>query len=177
MDGRELRAAAWGFALAEVDRGVREETGENAGERIDQYRLNADPPILVPVSWCALTVQYVTDQVCRAAGAHNPLDEVKQEALVQSYYMWATESGRLISRELAAPGDLILFWNLGKSQVPRWDHMGMVGAREDEAQRLVTLEGNTSPPRSLGASQREGDGFYRKVRDLERYRTCFARWI
>ena len=64
---------------------------------------------------------------------------------------------RLIGRDQARPGDLVVFnWDGG---VP--DHMGRLIAKKD-SNTILTVEGNTSP--SAAGSQNNGDGVYMRIR-------------
>ena len=81
-----IQLVTLGVLAGEVDHDVREEGGNNMGPRMKRYRENADPPIGIAVPWCALLVQYASDVAARALGIANPLDAVRQEALVQSYF-------------------------------------------------------------------------------------------
>lgn len=160
-----LPSAALGFALAELDHAVRED-GWNDGPRVRQYLTNVSPPINVTAPWCAAFVQYCSDMPARQVGVANPLDEVKLEALVQSYVNWAREGSRIV--DTPAPGDLAAF-RFGGSD--RWNHIGFVIHPPDPDGVLWTVEGNTG-----GADQREGEGVWRKARRLLKQPTCFIRW-
>lgn len=156
-----------GVALAEVDHGVREEGGNNTGPRIRQYLANTTPPIHVAAPWCAAFVQYVADVACRLLDVPNPLDSVKLEAYVQSYYNWAVEHSALVGPEEAQAGDLVLYDFRGK----RWDHIGILLSPVD-MDAFRTVEGNTSD-----SSQRDGDAAAIKGRRTDAdYPVCFVRW-
>lgn len=163
-----IRAATLGFAIAEVDHGVREEGGNNRGPRVDDYLANTDPPIHTAAPWCAAFVQYVSDVVCNFLGAGNPLDMVRLEAYVQSYYDWASEGGKLVAPDAAEPGDLVLFSFGGE----RYDHVGFLLAVPNADGTFPTIEGNTGD-----RSARDGDGVFRKIRThLGSYGVRFVRW-
>jgi hypothetical protein len=164
-----LRAAALGVALCEAQRRVREEGGNNLGPRIREYAENADPPIHVAAAWCALLMQFVADVAAAGMEVVNPLDEVKLEALVQSYFNWASERGLIVTASEAEAGDLALFRFHGE----RYDHIGMVRGpmREVGGRRLIpTVEGNTND-----GGSRDGDGVYLKIREVND-RVIFVRW-
>lgn len=161
-----LRAVALGVAIAQVDHGVREEGGNNRGAWIKRYLANCDPPLPEGNPWCAAAVQYVADCAARAMHSLNPLDGVRLEAYVQSYYDWAKPLGLLVESDEALPGDLILFNFHGA----RWDHIGLVL----EAPRngvVRTVEGNTGAD-----GGRDGDGYHFKARTVVPGRTAFIRW-
>lgn len=160
----ELRSASLGFALAEFDHGVVE-SAENTGERIRQYHENVDPPIPTAAPWCAMWLQYVTDVPAEHLRAYNPFNEVRQEALVQSYVDWATEEGLVVPPWKVRAGDIVAF---EFSEAGRWNHIGMVSVAPTNHGQFETLEGNTSPGVGVteAEAEREGDGVYWKIREL-----------
>jgi hypothetical protein len=160
-----IQAVALGAALAEADHKVREAGGNNRGPRIREYLKNVGFAEGAP--WCAAFVQYCADVAARGLGVVNPLDDVVQEALVQSYY--DRLQGSEIAAEFVKPGDLALFKFSGSE---RWNHIGFV-AQPPRADRTTfwTVEGNTGD-----VDQRDGDGVYLKPRDMSQYPTCFIAW-
>lgn len=160
----DLQAVAVGFALAEVDHQVREVGGNNMGPRVRQYLGNCDPPIGSAAPWCAAWVQYITDRAAKGVSQTNPLDGVALEALVQSYWNWGHDNGRLVT--IPKLGDLVCFNFHGK----RWDHIGIYLAAGPSTQ-FKTIEGNTGDD-----GGRDGDGVYLKIRDTSRYPTALIRW-
>lgn len=189
-----LRTFAAGYALGEYGRNVREE-GPNWSPRIAEYAANLTPPWhITPTSgqpWCAMVIQFVTDEACRLAELENPLDGVELEALVQSYADWADARAReeaeredaeagYIARIINVPaalvemGDLVLY--RFSSGPPRWNHIGMVidppGTLEGGRNLFRAFEGNTG---SQGG--RDGDGVYIKRRSIDApYPIRFVRW-
>lgn len=151
---------ALGRALGDAKHAVGEELGPNDGVWIRKYRANAEPPIPVACPWCALAVQAWWDDAARLLKMLNPLDAVKQEALVQSYFNWAQESGKLVNLIDAGPGDLVIF-KFSSSQT--YNHIELLAWKGNNA--LRTVGGNTSPGvgQTTEEKQREGDGVY--VRD------------
>jgi len=165
-----IRLVTLGVLAGEVDHDVREEGGNNMGPRMQRYRENADPPVGVAVPWCALLIQYASDVAARALGISNPLDAVRQEALVLSYY--EELRNQEVDRQAAEVGDLVLF-KFGSSSRP-WDHIGLIrippGVLTDEG--FQTIEGNTSDD-----SERDGDAVAYKHRELDAgYPACFLTW-
>jgi hypothetical protein len=162
-----------GIALGDVDHGVIEEGGPNAGPRVRAYLRHCDPPLNVAAPWCAAFVQYVSDVAAEALDIYNPLNGVKLEAYVQSYHEWAKAHARIVDVAQAQSGDLILYSFGGK----RWDHVGIV-LRALSGGKIAAVEGNTSP--GVGASaverEREGDGVYIKVRTIGRQDIEIVRW-
>lgn len=163
-----IRAVALGVALCDADHRVREVGGNNRGPRIRQYLENADPPITVDAPWCAAAVQYWSDVAARGLGVPNPLDLVRLEALVQSYFdqLRADE----VLRQDVRPGDLVLY-KFGASG--RWDHIGLVAQPpKGGARTFWSVEGNTSDE-----SPADGDGVFLKPREIDAgYPVCFLTW-
>lgn len=163
-----IRLVTLGVLAGEVDHDVREEGGNNMGPRMTRYRENADPPIGFGVPWCALLIQYGSDVAARVLGMLNPLDAVRQEALVQSYYE-ELRHNELRSSEVE-PGDLALF-KFGSSE-RAWDHIGIVSVPPAAGDHFQTIEGNTSDD-----SERDGDAVAYKERQLDAgYPVTFLTW-
>lgn len=161
-----LPHATLGFAIAEHDHDVREEGGNNRGERVRKYLANTDPPINTAAPWCAAWIQYISDVTAQALGLTNPLDEVRLEALVQSYVDWAEAADRTVL--VPEPGDLVAF-RFGR--VSRWNHIGILARVPDSHGMFWSVEGNTGD-----VNQRDGDGVYLKPRFMERQPVTFIRW-
>lgn len=167
----KLSLVALGFLASEADNKVREIGGNNLGPRIRRYAANADPPMKEGVPWCALLIQTAWDVAARTLGVPNPLDAVKLEALVQSYFdaFKAEVLGAAVRPE---PGDLVLF-KFPRDGKPSetWNHIGMVAqVPNHDPAMLWAIEGNTSD-----VDQRDGDGVYFKPRDRRKQETCFIR--
>ncbi len=163
----EIRLVTLGVLAGEIDHDVREEGGNNMGPRMLRYRENADPPIGVAVAWCALLIQYGSDVAARVLGISNPLDAVRQEALVQSYFDELRDDE--IEPFEVEPGDLALF-KFGSSD-RAWDHIGIVSRVPAAGDHFQTIEGNTSDD-----SERDGDAVAYKDRRLDRYPVTFLTW-
>ena len=163
-----IRLVTLGVLACEIDHGVREEGGNNLGPRMLRYRENADPPIGIAVPWCALLIQYASDVAALALGIPNPLDDVRQEALVQSYFEELADFE--IRGESVEVGDLALF-KFGSSE-RAWDHIGLVARAPDGVNEFRTIEGNTSDD-----SERDGDAVAYKTRVLDgSYPVTFLTW-
>jgi hypothetical protein len=164
-----IRLVTLGVLAGEVDHDVREEGGNNMGPRMARYRENADPPIGIAVPWCALLIQYASDVAARALGIQNPLDAVRQEALVQSYFEELQDQE--VFRGAAEAGDLVLF-KFGSSSRP-WDHIGLLAVPPVALPGVFkTIEGNTSDD-----SERDGDAVAFKTRRLDAgYPVTFLTW-
>jgi len=166
-----IQLVTLGFASAEVSHKVREVGGNNLGPRIKQYAANADPPMKEGLAWCALFVQFSSDGGAKTLGVKNPLDDVKQEALVQSYYDHL--QGSQVDPANVQPGDLVLFKfpRAGKPS-ETWNHIGFVAQPPKVGvSTFWTIEGNTGD-----VDQRDGDGVYFKPRTLTKQPTCFIAW-
>lgn len=163
-----IRAVALGVAACDADHRVREVGGNNRGPRIRQYLENTDPPIAVAAPWCAAFVQYASDVAGRALGIPNPLDEIRQEALVQSYYE-SLRHNEVSPAEVEA-GDLVLF-RFNESE--RWNHIGFVAQPPKPGSKtFFSCEGNTSDE-----NQRDGDAVTIKPRQLDAgYPVLFLTW-
>lgn len=161
-----VSVAALGFLAAEVDHGVREEGGNNRGPRIRKYAANIDPPMPDGLAWCAMAVQYAADEAAAVLGVSNPLDAVKLEALVQSYF---DELHRdQVAPADARPGDLVLYKFNGS---PTWNHIGLLARAPGGGLEFYAVEGNTSDE-----NQRDGDAVALKRRELGKYPVCFIAW-
>ena len=165
-----------GVAICESDLDVREEGGNNRGERVMEHLANVDPPIHHAAPWCAAAVQAWSDIAARATGLPNPLDGVRLEAYVQSYYDWAASNDKFVSEQDALPGDLVLY-KFGSSG--RWDHIGILAMGVDAASHFRAVEGNTPIRHASDEEQRDsetGDGVALKRRRTDRYPVIFVRW-
>lgn len=167
---------ALGVAICEADLDVMEEGGNNRGPRVMEHLANVDPPINSAAPWCAAAVQAWSDIAARATGLSNPLDEVRLEAYVQSYYDWAFSNDKIVSKEEARAGDLVLY-KFGDSG--RWDHIGIVAEPVDVTDHFRAVEGNTPLRHTSMSEQRDsptGDGVALKTRRTDRYPVVFVRW-
>jgi hypothetical protein len=161
-----LPLVALGIAACDADHKVREVGGNNRGPRIRQYLANVGFAEGAP--WCAAAIAYWSDLAARSLGVQNPLDAVKLEALVQSYY--DRLQGSEVPPDQVQPGDLVLY-KFGSSG--RWDHIGIVSQPPlPGAKGFTAVEGNTSEE-----SQRDGDAVAFKPRLLDAgYPVCFIAW-
>ena len=167
-----IRLVTLGVALGHADVRVREEGGNNRGPAIKKYLASLDPPMAEGAPWCASAVQYWADVAARALGVKNPLDAVKLEALVQSYYdeFRLDVIGPAVRPE---PGDLVLFkFPKDRKPSPTWNHIGLIAQAPKTGTSIGwVVEGNTGD-----IDQRDGDGVYLKPRDLEKLTSCCIRW-
>jgi uncharacterized protein YfaT (DUF1175 family) len=163
------------LAIATHDARWLREEGTNDGKAVRRVLKNAGINVAAP--WCAAWVQDISDSAAKSLGMSNPLDEVKQEALVQSYANWASAKPKdrlVIFPSRALPGDLVLF-KFGTAD--RWNHIGIVThPPHDDATGAAfrTIEANTSS--GAAGSQRDGDGVYERIRTVVPGKTMFVRW-
>ena len=172
-----LQDLTLGVALCEADMDVRETRGNNAGERIMEHLANVDPPIHSAAPWCAAAVQGWSDIAADGVGEANPLDAVRQEALVQSYHEWAEENSLIVPFGDVQRGDLVLYI-FGSGD--RWNHIGLV-VKPLSSTTFSAVEGNTpledAPEDEQRDSRDKVDGVAVKVRRTDRYSVEFVRWV
>ena len=170
-----LYIATLAVATHDVRRQVREQGGNNRGPDVERVLRNAG--VTIPAPWCAAWVQDVTDSAAQSLGVTNPLNDVVNEALVQSYANWAAQKPKdrlVIFPSRALPGDLVLY-KFGTSG--RYDHVGIVSRPpfDDAGGALFrSFEANTSS--GDAGSQRDGHGVYERVRSVAPGKTMFVRW-
>lgn len=86
-------------------------------------------------AWCAV---FVWD-VFRLAGAPELYYDGKKTAYVPTLVSWGKQSGTTVSKDAAAPGDIIIYdWNRDGSG----DHVGIL--EEKRGSVFVVIEGNTA---------------------------------
>lgn len=127
--------------------GVREKTGNNDGERVEEYL--AVTNLGKGYAWCASFVSWVFAQ----AGFVQPRTAWSPSLFPKDKIIW--ESGKVGSRhQMPATGDVFGIWF---PKLGRIAHAGFV----DEWGELffISVEGNTNQGGSA-----EGDGVYRKRR-------------
>jgi len=173
-----LQDLTLGVALCEADMDVKETRGNNAGERIMEHLANVDPPIHSAAPWCAAAVQAWSDIASEETGLSNPLDSVRQEALVQSYHEWAEENSLIVEAGDVVRGDLVLY-TFGSGD--RWNHIGLVVVPPDASGVFRAVEGNTpledAPEDEQRDSRDKVDGVAVKPRRTDRYPVEFVRWV
>lgn len=163
----DLKRAALCVAVRDAELGMGEEGGNNRGPYVRSLLADLDPPIAVAAPWCAAAVQAWFDSAARTLGVRNPLDAVRQEGLVQSYYEWAHSNRLIVHPDDVEPGDLALYQFSGSD---RWNHIGIVVRSADPGSPFFeAVEGNTSDE-----SQRDGDQTARKPRTMFDYPVVFV---
>jgi len=128
--------------------GVRELTGHNDGERVQEYLAASGLQGNYP--WCAASVNFILLQCGVDLKLNAP-------AWVPSYFprdKLIYVRGEMDFKKQPQPGDLIGIWFASKERLA---HIGFYDGENDKY--YFTTEGNTNE-----AGSREGDGFYRKRR-------------
>jgi hypothetical protein len=134
--------------------GVREKTGKNDGERVEEYL--AVTQLGKGYAWCAAFVSWVFAE----AGFSEPRTPWSPALFPKKRVIW--ERGKNLNpntqflKPIPKPADVfgIYFANL-----KRIAHVGFVDEWGDK--QAITVEGNTNE-----AGSREGDGVYRKRRPI-----------
>lgn len=123
----------------------------------------------IPVGNCAAFVNWCAEEASGLVDAESPLEEVRQQALVQSYYEWAKADERLVSPPKVGLGDLFLVYFPSRGT---YNHMGFVRDPNPNGDytEFTTVEGNTND-----AGGREG---YKVASRTRHYRdgVAFIRW-
>lgn len=130
---------------AEAEIGVKEETGNNDGERIAEYLAISNLKGNYP--WCAAFIAWVFHE----CGLKAPVsawcpDWFEPRKVV--YYRGGKRN------RTPQPGDVFGIWFNDKGRIA---HCGLIHSIDGD--RVTTIEGNTNP-----SGGREGDGVYKKFR-------------
>jgi hypothetical protein len=145
--------------------GVRESGGPNRGPRVDEYLRNVGlDPTRGAYSWCASFVYFCFTRAAADLGVANPCFKT---AGVLNLWRHAPEWARVLNEQgteasgLVRPGALFIVDHGGGK-----GHTGLVESVDHDS--LHTIEGNTDP-----GGSRDGDGVYRRVRQLSRIHPGF----
>lgn len=137
------------LCIAAAEIGVREKTGNNDGDRVEEYLKTVNLKKGNP--WCAAFVSWVFAK----AGYAAPRTAWSPALFISSVQSKKIQSG-----------------NVFAIYIPRLNRIGHVGIVErKDGDWLIAIEGNTNSEGS-----REGDGVYRKRRHL-RTIYAYADWI
>lgn len=148
---------------------VRETNGPNRSPEIDAYHdftgLGYGNP------WCLMFVNYHWGQVLKPYDLQLPYKTARVSALLQYalknqlMYKVIFAKSIIYGVEEALPGDMPI-WIKGVSNLPEDNFNGHIGfvIRQDSANGLVTIEGNTGA--GAAGSQRDGDGVYIRNRQI-----------
>jgi len=135
------------LSCARNELGVTERTGNNDGERVEQYLSSTGLGKGHP--WCAAVMAFIFGLCWEDSpkSAYCP-DWFKGDNVI--YRRGSNKNDFSVCRE----GDLFGIWFSDKGRIA---HMGMI--ETVDGQKVTTLEGNTND-----AGSRDGEGFYRKYR-------------
>jgi len=146
IEGKSTRDCILDCARNEV--GIVERTGNNDGERVEQYLSSTGLGRGYP--WCAAVMSFLFG-LC---WADNPKSAYCPDWFKGSDVIYRRGSNKN-DFDVCQPGDLLGIWFSDKGRIA---HMGMI--EEINGGRVTTLEGNTTD----FSNSRDGDGFYRKYR-------------
>jgi hypothetical protein len=152
--------------LARLNLGIQEEP-ENRGKAVTAYLASCKPPLPPGNPWCVAVVRFRLKQAATQLGL--TYDEtMPRTGYTPDYVRWAKKTGNWIdivqarnTPSLLQEGDLVCFWF---SQLNRHAHMGVIDKVRVDGSGVLTIEGNTCPEHFHG-DERDGDGYYPKVRD------------
>ncbi len=114
------------------------------------YGMNGQP-------WCAIFVSWAYHEA--GLGKFVNASSKKGFASCDAGLKWFAKKGKLVPVGEAQEGDIV-FFQFDTDAQP--DHVGIVEKNNTKRQRLVCIEGNTSP--DTKGSQSNGGGIYRKKR-------------
>ena len=149
--------------------GIKEDFVEgkwtNWGPEIKQFLYAAD--LSVPAPWCAAFVNWCAEQGSYDTNIASPLEQVVNQAYVQSYADWAQENKKYVHETKTGHGDLFLLYY---PKLHRYAHIGFVSEMNVDEGWFTTVEGNTNDTAS-----REGFKVASRRRSISE-RTKFVRW-
>jgi hypothetical protein len=167
MSDAKRPIATLAVELAKANCGIVE-VGENRGKAVEAYLASCIPPLPPGNPWCVAHVRYRLKQAATQLGLVYD-ESMPRTGYTPDYYNWAVENDKWVSKtraennpKLIRRGDLCLFYF---STLGRHAHMGMVV--EYDGEKLIAIEGNTSPPNTGTNVDRDGDGLYLKYRTLK----------
>lgn len=131
--------------------GIKEKTGHNDGKEVENILRHVGQRKGAP--WCAGAVVTAID----TARGNEPLP-ILRTPLANGIYNDAKKRGRLSGYNIVLAGDIGTWRHPGTSQ----GHTCRVESVKWPF--MITLEGNTGS--GNGGSQRDGDGFYRRMRKI-----------
>jgi hypothetical protein len=130
----------------EMQLNVRE-TAPNQGPMVDKYLQSVG--VTVPAPWCAAFVSYNLQQY----EVKNPMSAWSPDYARMKDMIWQNKKQKFTP----LPGDVVTYY------YPNLRRVGHVGfyLKMDKSGYVITIEGNTN-----GAGSREGDGVYKKKREM-----------
>lgn len=154
--------------FARLNLGVREE-GNNRGKAVEAYLASCVPSLPPGNPWCVAVVRFRLKQAATALGVKYD-ETMPRTGYTPDYVRWAKKNGYWIPVSAARTqphvleeGDLACFWF---RQLNRHAHMGQIDKIRADGTGVLTIEGNTCPENFFG-DERDGDGYYPKVRDWD----------
>lgn len=128
-------------------------------------------------AWCAAFVNAAAELAGAIKNLRSPLEQVPNQALVQSYADWAEAEGRTVEDPARVKTGAIFCLETGRTD-RTYDHMGLVSAKADVPDNhYPTVEANTSPGTTAGsAADRDGDVVTRKTRSFSELNPLFIHW-
>lgn len=154
-----IRDCVVSTAIEEV--GVREETGNNDGVRVEEYIVSTGYNANSQIPWCAAFVNW-TLQRC-GIDVNLTYPAFSPAYFSQEKMVWSND-GRYMG--CVRPGDLAGFYY---PTLNRIGHVGIIVSVHEKY--FVTCEGNTN-----GGGSRDGDGVYLKKR-TKRQTRYVSNWI
>ena len=120
--------------------GVDEIGGDNRGPAVEWILKGADLQPGEP--WCAAFVNRIAEIAFAKKNTPSPLELVRFEGYVQSYYDYGKLHGWLRPEwDVPHPGDLFVVYHESKQ---RFAHIGFVADPHSVGDRFLTVEGNSN---------------------------------
>lgn len=154
--------------LALNEEGVHEEGGDNHGARVNWYQEEGGSGDGTP--WCADFVNYCAKWAADTMRVHSPLEDVANQAYVQSYVDHFTKIGGKVTknpRDGVQPGHLFAIWF---PTLQRYGHIGFVKSLDLDKWTFETQEGNSNDEGS-----REGKEVCSNTRAISSH-VVFIKW-
>jgi hypothetical protein len=144
-------------SVAESQVGIRE-TKSNGGPQIAAYQTATWLPVGA-WPWCAAFVCWVIQQAIqgRVVSFERP-----QTAGAWDFERWCRGVDQTVKLRKPTKGDV----KRGDLVIYRFSHIGIATGPPDANGDVPTVEGNTFGSRSSASGDREGDGVWRKTRNL-----------
>jgi hypothetical protein len=166
LSGQSLHSLALVIAAGQEAEGVHEEGGDNHGARVNWYQEEGGSGDGSP--WCADFVNWCAKFAADILEIHSPLEDVSNQAYVQSYVDHFAAQGMTTKRPgKVEPGYLFALWF---PKLNRYGHIGFVKSIDMKAWTFTTVEGNSNDEGS-----REGKEVCSNTRPITD-RVLFIRW-
>lgn len=166
LSTESLGSLALVIALKEKEAGIHEEGGDNHGARVNWYQEEGGSGDGTP--WCADFANWCAKFAADILEIHSPLEDVKNQAYVQSYVDHFAAQGMTTKRPgKVEPGYLFALWF---PSLNRYGHIGFVKSIDLKAGTFTTVEGNSNDEGS-----REGKEVCSNTRPITDH-VVFIRW-